>query len=82
MSSFAQTILLLGVSGGVVALALFVLAYAKGAFDDPEVQALQIFDQFDLRYDRPWETQTQKAEREVVHGSLLLPRDGEWGGAK
>jgi nitrogen fixation-related uncharacterized protein len=82
MGIFEQTILLLGLLGGMSAFIVFVWAFRRGAFDQPDRQALQIFDQYDLRYDRPWETYQQKLERVGLYGDLILPRTGEWGGDK
>jgi hypothetical protein len=65
---------------GVVALAAFIVAWWRGHFRDLDAQARVIFDSHDLRFVRPWETVTQRREREATYGAPLPGERGEWGG--
>ncbi|MFN7145650.1 MAG: hypothetical protein ACK4YP_17875 [Myxococcota bacterium] len=63
------------------AIVLFVVAWARGAFDVGPEAAMEPLDAEDLRLARPWETPTQAAERVARHGPPVAPAPGEWGGA-
>lgn len=67
---------------GILALAAFAWAWRRGQFDALDRQARVIFDEVDLRLERPWETPGQRAEREAHYGSPIEPAPGEWGGAR
>ena len=66
---------------GLIALGAFVWAWRRGQFRELDRQAHVIFDERDLRLERPWETADQRAEREARYGPLVEPSPGEWGGA-
>ena len=56
-------------------------AYWRGLFRDLEAQSRVIFEPKDFRLERPWETPVDRLERETMHGDLVAPSPGEWGGA-
>ncbi len=66
---------------GVGALVAFAWAWRRGQFADLDRQAQVLFDDRDLRLDRPWESVRQRSDRRVAVGELLAPALGEWGGA-
>lgn len=66
---------------GVVALGAFIVAWWRGYFRDFDAQARVIFDSRDLRFPRPWETSSQRLEREATYGTPLPGERGEWGGS-
>lgn len=66
---------------GGFALAAFAWAFRRGQFDHLDYQANVILDEQDLRMERPWESEHQKLERRLQHGSPLEPSAGEWGGS-
>jgi len=76
----SPTVILATLVLGVVALAAFVVAWWRGHFRDLDAQASVIFDSRDLRFVRPWETSTQRLEREATYGAPLPSERGEWGG--
>jgi nitrogen fixation-related uncharacterized protein len=63
------------------ALLLF-WAWSRGYFRDFDAQSRVIFDARDYRVARPWESDTDRAERRHRHGPPVEPRAGEWGGAR
>ena len=67
---------------GCIGLLVFGFAIWRGAFDTTRDQANVIFDPADFRLYRPWETPRQLTERRTVHGELLPPAPGEWGGSR
>lgn len=75
------TVILATLALGVVALAAFIVAWWRGHFNDLDAQARVIFDSRDLRFVRPWETSTQRLEREAIYGAPLPGERGEWGGS-
>ncbi len=80
---FPSSLAVLGVGLllGFLALAAFAWAWRRGQFHELRRQAHVIFDDRDLRLERPWETPDQRAEREERYGPLIEPSPGEWGGA-
>lgn len=60
------------------ALAAFLWAWWRGQFGALDRQSLVIFDERDLRVDRPWESTTQRLARRA-HGRPCAPAPGEWG---
>lgn len=56
-------------------------AWRKRLFHDLEGQSRVIFDDRDLRVERPWESRAEQLEREVTYGPAEPARPGEWGGA-
>lgn len=65
MLSPSLTLALLVVSTGLVAIAVLVWAFLRGWFDADAIaqQATVIFEHGDLEAARPWESETQHAER-------------------
>ena len=74
------TVVLATLALGVLALVAFAVAWWRGHFRNIDSQARVIFDSRDLRFVRPWETSTQRLEREATYGALLPSERGEWGG--
>lgn len=64
----------------VPALVLF-WAWRRGLFRDLGGQSRVIFEQRDLRLERPWESPVDRLTREVAHGPAEAAEPGEWGGA-
>ena len=64
-------------------LAAVVLAWGfwRGYFRDLDAQSRVIFEPQDLRLERPGESPVERLERGTMHGELVAPRPGEWGGA-
>ena len=75
------TVILATLALGVVALAVFIVAWRRGHFRNVGAQAGVIFDSRELRLVRPWETSAQRLERELTYGAPLPGERGEWGGA-
>lgn len=73
-NSFA--VVLLGLLVGVPVLFFLVWGLKNNQFDNLAVNSLVIFDENDLRYARPWETDSQIKERVNTYGNLL-PATGE-----
>lgn len=69
-----------GVLLGIIALGAFAWAWRRGHFDRLDRQAHIIFDERDMRLERPWESERQRARREARYGPLIEPSPGEWGG--
>ncbi len=65
----------------VPAIVLF-WAWRKGLFHDLEAQSRVIFDDRDLRVERPWESAAEQLEREMAFGGAEPALPGEWGGAE
>lgn len=74
-------VILVGLALGIGALAGFAWGWRRGQFTALGAQARVIFDERDLRIERPWESAVQRAERSAEHGAPLPPEAGEWGGA-
>lgn len=81
MFPLSAAILASGVVVGLSALAIFLLALRRGEFDDPGAAAMSLFDELDLRYERPWESAAQREERVLRHGPLIPAPPSAWGGA-
>ncbi len=64
---------------GFATVALFAWAWWTGKLDDLEAQATSLFDARDLRLERPWESDEERAERAKTFGALVTPEPGEWG---
>ncbi len=75
-------VVLTGFALGMGALGAFVWAWRRGLFADLDRQARVLFDERDLRLERPWETARQRSARRAAAGELLAPSHGEWGGAE
>ncbi|MFW6201885.1 MAG: cbb3-type cytochrome oxidase assembly protein CcoS [Gemmatimonadota bacterium] len=67
---------------GGLALVAFAWGWRRGHFDGLREQAYLVFDERDLRLERPWETEAQQERRAARHGPPLDPAPGEWGGAE
>lgn len=65
---------------GIGALVAFSWAFFTGRLDDLDGQMSSIFDDVDLRFKRPWESEQQQQERAQAHGPLIDAPPGEWGG--
>ena len=65
----------------LLAAAVLAWGWRRGFFRDLDAQARVIFEPSDWRLERPWESPTQRLEREAAHGPLLEAPGGEWGGA-
>lgn len=74
-------LVLLTVGVGTFALLIFFISFFKGLFENPQAQALLIFDERDLKLRRPWESAIQLGERQKTFGTLIEPSSDEWGGA-
>ena len=74
-------VIVAGLVLGMLALVAFAWAWRRGQFARLDAQALVIFDQRDLRLERPWERPDQRAERRELYGPPLPPAKGEWGSA-
>ena len=59
----------------------FCWAWFHGQFVGLTAQSAVIFDADDWRYERPWETPSQREVRRATYGPELRPPPGEWGGA-
>jgi nitrogen fixation-related uncharacterized protein len=73
-------VILAGLATVALALGAFAWAWRRGQFSALDRQARVIFDERDLRLDRPWESGAQRAARAARQGPLLAPAPGEWGG--
>lgn len=82
MLATALTIVLIVSSAGLLSLIIFAWAFVNGSFDSPQDQAMVIFDEVELRFDRPWENPRQKRERIKKYGPLLKVPRSEWGGTR
>lgn len=78
-SSLSLILMTVGFTTGAVLMLAWV--WHKGFLRDFEAQARSILDERDLRLVREWEGPVDRLEREMRHGTLLMPRRGEWGGA-
>jgi hypothetical protein len=78
--SFALVLLVVGT--GLVAVAVLVWAFVRGWVDGDVIarQQVAIFDDEDLRAERPWETSAQRAERVARYGPPLETRWTDSGG--
>jgi cbb3-type cytochrome oxidase maturation protein len=72
-------VVLTGLSLGLLALAAFAWGWRRGQYRDLPAQSRAIFEPRDLRLERPWETATQRADRERQFGTLEPAPLGEWG---
>jgi cbb3-type cytochrome oxidase maturation protein len=70
---------LTGVALGLLALAVFAWGWRHGQYRDLRAQAHVILDARELRFERPWETPEQRAERARAYGALTVAPPGEWG---
>ena len=68
-----------GLALGLLAFCAFAWAWRRGHFGHLGRQSRVIFEARDLRLERPWETATQRAERELEYGALETAAPGEWG---
>lgn len=75
-------VILTGLAVALVALGGFVWGWRAGAFSHLDAQSRIILDERDLRLERPWESDAQRAARHVMHGPPVEPMPGEWGGAR
>jgi nitrogen fixation-related uncharacterized protein len=64
----------------LVAAGVLLWAMRRGFFGNLDAQALAVFDDDDLRVERPWESTAERGEREHRYGPLVRPSRGEWGG--
>ncbi len=81
MIPYSITVALTGLILGLIAIAAFIWAWRRGAFDHLDAQARVILDPRDYRLVRPWETPAQQEERRRLYGDPIEPEPGEWGGA-
>jgi hypothetical protein len=70
---------LTGLALGILALGAFAWGWRRGQFSHLRAQSRVIFEPRDFRLERPWETTTQRAERELEFGALEAAAPGEWG---
>jgi len=82
MIPYSIIVAITGLLLGLAAIAAFVWAWSRGAFENIDDQARVIFEPRDLRLLRPWETQAQQEERRKLYGELIEPAPGEWGGGE
>jgi hypothetical protein len=69
-------VILLGLLVGIPTLLFLFLGLRAGHFNNLDLAAYTIFDEQDLKYVRPWESQQQKMQRMQQHGeSLQSPTD-------
>jgi nitrogen fixation-related uncharacterized protein len=79
MLGLSGTVVVLVTTMGFVTVGWFVWAFLRGKLDDPEAQAVVLFDDRDLRLARPWESRVEQDERRRRHGALLPPCPADWG---
>ena len=72
------TLILLSIVIGLPSLFILFWAIWKGHFDETEKTADSIFDEDELRYARPWESQQQIQTRIEKHGALTRNPFAEW----
>jgi len=72
------TLILLSIVVGLPPLFILFWAIWKGHFDETDKTADSIFDEYELRYARPWETQKQTQSRIEKHGTLTINPFAEW----
>lgn len=72
-------LILLSIVIGLPPLLILFWAVWKGHFDETDQTAYSIFDEDELRYSRPWETQKQIQFRIEKHGKLTNNPFAEWG---
>lgn len=80
MIPYSLIVAVTGLLLGIVAIAAFAWAWARGAFDNIDEQARVILEPRDLRLARPWETVAEQTERKRLYGDPIEPEPGEWGG--
>jgi len=68
-----------GLALGVLALGAFAWAWRHGQFGHLHAQSRVIFEPRDFRLERPWETATQRAQRELEFGAPETAAPSEWG---
>ena len=70
---FANSIavIVLGLLVGLPAVLFLIWGLRHGQFENLHASSMVIFDDEELRYQRPWEKSTQLQERETSYGSLL-----------
>ena len=77
----AYTSVILATLGlGILTFVFFLWAFFSGHFDDLDAQAVVILDEHDLRLEREWESEREKAERVRAYGAPVVPEPGEFGG--
>ena len=64
----------------LLAVGGFAWAWRWGQFTALDAQSLVIFDADDLRYERPWESPTQRQARIAAYGPPVPAKPGQWGG--
>lgn len=69
--------ILLGLLIGLPTLLCLFIGFRAGHFDQLDKASHMPFDEEDLRYLRPWESDAQRFERVRKHGPVLAPRQ-EW----
>ncbi|WP_018985523.1 cbb3-type cytochrome oxidase assembly protein CcoS [Methylophilus methylotrophus] len=77
MFANSYIVILLGLLVGLPTLLLLFMSIRAGHFDQLDQAAHMPFDEEDLRYLRPWESDAQRFERVRQHGAALAPRR-EW----
>ena len=65
----------------LIAAGVLGWAMRRGFLGNLEAQAFAVFDDDDLRMERPWESSGERGERERLYGAPLAPSRGEWGGS-
>ncbi len=63
-------VILLGLLVGIPTLFFLLMGLRRGHFTQLEITSYAIFDEEELKYVRPWESQQQKLERLQEHGQL------------
>lgn len=82
MFADSTLVVLLGLLAGLPSFVLLAWALKQRQFDGLDAAAAAVFDDEELRYERPWETPAQSLERVARYGPTLPAPRGTWGGVR
>jgi cbb3-type cytochrome oxidase maturation protein len=72
------SVILLGLIIGLPPLLFLAWGLRNGQFENLDETSLEIFEEEELRYLRPWEKPRQASERMQQYGKLLPPKTEGW----
>lgn len=78
MFANSVSVILLGLIIGLPPLLFLAWGLRNGQFENLDETSLEIFEEEELRYLRPWEKPWQVSERMQKYGKLLPPQHEGW----